>query len=411
MSEPNRLWRLPIDCTHRVVASAGPLTFVGGAGDFDHRGVIRNPDDLLAQLRGTIDNIEAALRVENCALADVVRLKAFYQSDGGVNEWEVIAALANAIALDPLPVISVLPVPQQAFQGQKVQVQAIAERGFRKLADIRVARRPIPARERSRFRSADLTAGLRAGELITTMLRTAADEEDAIAAPGDAPAQTHAVMSSLRATLAELGASMQDAIKKEGYYFGTTREHWVPMARIRGSYFAEPGPVATMVPCHVLSPADAATKIELIAMRERRGGFDKYIPREDCWPARVWDWPIPLPYRQAIRLRDMVWLGGQVPAVPYDNSRERVLPGDLLGQTVFTMTYIDDLLRGFARRAADLAVAVCYFRSDGSAATTRRFVDTLAACIGTALPPLTLVPQPHMHTPQSTVEIWGVTPG
>ena len=55
-------------------------------------------------------------------------------------------------------------------------------------------------------------------------------------------------------------------------------------------------------------PADAATKIELLAMRRTRGGFDKYIPREDCWPERVWDWPIPLPYRQAIKLRDTIML-------------------------------------------------------------------------------------------------------
>ena len=146
-------------------------------------------------------------------------------------------------------------------------------------------------------------------------------------------------------------------------------------------------------------------------MRGHRSGFDKYIPREDCWPQRVWDWPIELPYRQAIRLCGQIWLGGQVPSEPYTNSGQRVHPGDLPAQTRFTMSYIEDLLRGFGRRAADLKLMVCYFRSSGDPAETAAFADILAECVGGPLPPMTLVPQPHLHTPESTVEIWGVAEG
>ena len=51
----------------------------------------------------------------------------------------------------------------------------------------------------------------------------------------------------------------------------------------------------------------------------------------------------------------------------------RVLPGDLTAQTRFTMTYIEDLLRGFGRRPADLKLLVAYFVSDGSPAVTQSF--------------------------------------
>ncbi len=35
----------------------------------------------------------------------------------------------------------------------------------------------------------------------------------------------------------------------------------------------------------------------------------------------------------------------------------------------------------------------------------------LAGTMGSVLVPTTLVPQPHMHTPESMVEIWGVAQG
>ena len=183
------------------------------------------------------------------------------------------------------------------------------------------------------------------------------------------------------------------------------------MAKARATCFRGPGPVATVVPCHALWPAGALTKVEVMAMRDHWNGFDKYIPREDRWPRRVWDWPIPLPYRQAIRLRDMIWLGGQVPYGPDSNAGRAVLPGQLLPQTQFTMSLVDDLLRAFGRTTSDLKLVVAYFTSSGSEAETQAFIQTIAACISGPLPPMTLVPQPHMHTKDMTVEIWGVARG
>ena len=214
-------------------------------------------------------------------------------------------------------------------------------------------------------------------------------------------------MAMHEGTLAELGASLQDSVKMEGYYFGTTLEDWAPLARARASHFREPGPPATVVPCHRLNPEGALTKIEVMAMRDRRGSFDKYIPRDDCWPARVWDWPIPLPYRQAIRLKDTIWLGGQVPHTPYTNDGGRVMPGDLVAQTRFTMSFIEDLLRGFGRCPADLKLMVCYYTCGGND-DTRAFLEAIGTSVDGALPPMTLVPKPMMHSPENTVEIWGV---
>ena len=356
------MWRLPIESTHHLAGSAGGLVFVGGAGDFDEKGQVRHPNNLSDQIPGALANVAAALAIESAGLADVVRLKAFYRNDGTVNEWEVLARIAQGFSFSVLPVISLIPVPLQPFEGQAIQVQAIALRKWRDGKDIRVVTRSVPD-EFKAFGLDEITSGLRAGEFLSLAARTASDTLGTIDSTENGPSQTHAIMTSMESDLTQLGASFQDAVKKEGYYFGTTREHWREMAQVRASYFREPGPPATVVPCHVLWPENALTKVEVLAMRTTRSGFDKYIAREDHWPRRVWDWPVPLPYRQGIKLRNTIWLGGQVPSPPFDNAPRRVLPGDLKAQTAFTMSYIEDLLRGFKRQSADLKLAVCYFRS------------------------------------------------
>lgn len=403
------IWQWPTGRVHHLAGSAGALTFVGGAGDFDAAGRIRNPGDLEAQIAGAMANAAEALAAESCSLADIVRVKAYYAAD--VEDWHVIAAIAAHLPDDPMPAISTVPEPLQPFEGQVVQLQIIAERGWRTMADIRVAERPVPPPWQAAFGTRKVTGGLRAGEMITIANRTAAEADGSITAPGDGVAQSHRIMEIHAATLAALGAGMQDCVKMEGHFFGTTREDWAPLARARASHFAEPGPPATVIPCQRLYPEGAVTKIDVLVMREKRNTYDKYIPREDHWPDRVWDWPLNLPYRQAIRLRDTIWLGGQVPSAPFANTGQRMMAGNLPAQTRMTMSYIEDLLRGFGRRPADLKLMVVYFTSDGSEAASHGMLDLLAQCIGGALPPTTLVPKSMMHSVENTVEIWGVAQG
>ncbi len=75
MSEP--VGQLTYGRVHEVTRAAGGLAFVGGAADFSASGSIRNSGDLKAQLADTLDNVEAALGVEGCTLADAVLLQLF----------------------------------------------------------------------------------------------------------------------------------------------------------------------------------------------------------------------------------------------------------------------------------------------------------------------------------------------
>lgn len=401
-------WQLPIAPAHRLGAVAGVLTFVGGAADLDADGIINNPANLHAQIPGAVANLVSTLASESCGADDVVRLKVYYRAERGLAPWPIMSAILDHFPADPAPAVTMQPVVMQPFDGQEVQIQAIAQRGWRSNQDIRVVRRSVPAQHRERFPDGKCTAGLRAGELIVVPGKTASDD------PGsdmDGIEQTQAIMQTHGETLTSLGASFSDVVKTEGYYDGKNIEQWAEMAAVRARHYPEPGPVATVVPWHARHPEDASTQIEVLAMRQQWNGFDKYIPRGDSWPQRVWDWPIPLPYRQGLRLRDTIWLGGQVPWASGANTGDPVMAGQMLAQTQFVMTYVNDILHGFGAGTGDLALLVCYFTSDGTAESTTRFIETLAGSVHGPLPPLTLVPQPYMHNPETQVEIWGVARG
>jgi enamine deaminase RidA (YjgF/YER057c/UK114 family) len=404
-------WQLPLDRPHRLAQRAGDYVFVGGAGDFDHRGTIRHRGDVDGQIAGALQNIADALDTEGLSLDDVIRLKAFYSGDGSRDEWDILAALQRPFETAPAPGITCNPVPLQPWRDQLVQIQAIARKGWRRHAHVRFVVDDVPATHKQRFKLPGVTAGLRAGEMITVPGRTAAAAVAAKPMPDDRVAQTHAVMQRMGHILGDLGAGFQDAIKMEGTYFGMSMGAWRPLAEARASHFREPGPVATVVPCHALYPKGAHTKVEVLALRDYWNGFDKYVPREDRWPKRVWDWSIPLPYRQGIRMRNMIWTGGQVPFEPDSNKGRPVFAGDLLPQTQFTMGLVEEVLRAFGAVMSDLALIVCYFTSDGSEKATRAMADIMTQTSGGVLPPITLVPQPHMHSPEMTVEIWGVARG
>ena len=86
-------------------------------------------------------------------------------------------------------------------------------------------------------------------------------------------------------------------------------------------------------------------------------------------------------------------------------------PGELIPQTQFTMVLVEEILRAFGAVPSDTALLVTYFASDGGEKQSRQVCEILAATSGGVLPPVTLVAQPHMHTPDMTVEIWGVARG
>ena len=400
------IWRWPIAHQQFPSASAGPLSFVGGAGDFDAVGTIRNPGDLDAQIEGALANVAAALAGEGCGFADVVRFKAFYT--GEMDDWPIIAALARAAPDDPIPAISTLPVPHQPFAGQRVQIQAIAQRGWRAFDDVRVADRPVPPAYRDLFGGQAVTGGLRAGEFLTLSNRTAADETDTIAAPGDAQAQSHVIQETHENTLAGSAPRCRTASRWRATTTATPPVSGRRSRRPEPHESESPGRAGRSCPATRSIPRVPRPRSSIWAFGRAGTASINTSRATIAGPSGYGTGPIPLPYRQGQRLRGTIWTGGQVPWPPYSNTGAWRYPGDLVAQTQFVLSYVADILRGFERGFADLKLLTCYFTSDGSPDETHRFIDTVAGTLGCALPPMTLVPQPYMHDPGATVEIWGI---
>ena len=282
-------WSLPLDEPHEISSSASNLSFVGGAGDYDEFGKIQNPFKLRPQIEGTLKNIRSALAKENCSQLDIVRLKIFYSPTKEIAEFEIIQTLLELLPKDPAPVISSLPAPLQPFSGQEIQIQVIAQRNWRSEKNFRFETKNLTPLSNFSHERITVTSALRTGEFISVANRTAGSFDDLPPDEIDGVEQTHLILQSLNASLSSVGASLQDSIRLESYYFGTSRKDWSPLVQTRGSYFSEPGPPATAIPYNDLGPVGSKTKIGVLAMRELRNTYDKYIPREDAWPARVWD--------------------------------------------------------------------------------------------------------------------------
>lgn len=401
---PARVWRLPIDQPHRLGRRAGNFCFVGGAADLGAAGKIEHPGDLRSQIPGVIENVRSTLRAQACALTDVVRLKVFFRP--GQHEgtgWDVLADIRGYFPETPAPVISMQPVVMMPWDGAELQVQAIAVKGWRSQEPIRFVTEQLRAPHQD---AGDVTLGLLGGGFfaVSDMPGHGGGQED------HPPAETDVVMNRLESILAGLDVSWNDAIKLEGYYFGTRIEDWEPLAKERARRFTAPGPGGTVVPWHVSWPGDVTTKVELLGYRSQLNGRSKPVARGDSWPDWVWDWPIPVPYRQGLSVNECIWLGGQIPQGGGERG-DLQFPGDLDRQIDFTMAHINDILFGFERRVEDLALMVCYFESDGSADSSLRVLERLAMNVPGQLPPVTLVPQPSLHFSETKIEIWGVACG
>ena len=109
--------------------------------------------------------------------------------------------------------------------------------------------------------------GVKCGNTIFVGGQVALDEQGNVLHPGDIVAQTRIAMENIKAVLAGFGASMADVVKMNTFYVGGgTAEDWEVAARIRASYYDDPGPAATGIPVPFLAYEGMMIEIEVIAM-------------------------------------------------------------------------------------------------------------------------------------------------
>src|SRR5262247_2383638 len=115
---------------------AGAIAFVGGQVDKSSTGEPLHAFDLAAQTAVVIRHIDTVLREFGAGLANVVKLVAFYATDGAVDETAFLTdigrhVLAHGGAPDGVgPAITLVPLPCLALPGMMVEIEAIAMLGM-----------------------------------------------------------------------------------------------------------------------------------------------------------------------------------------------------------------------------------------------------------------------------------------
>jgi len=395
-SWPAGHWDWPIHVSHKHGLRCGDMIFVGGQVDLDSKGRVLHADDLPTQTAAVMRNIAKVLAEFGADPGDLVKLIAFYQNDGGVDEDRFLADIARHLPAGPGPVITAVPAPALAYPGMIVEIEAIAMRGAAGATLPRTAaavdglpKLPPP-----------LSQGLRCGEMIFVGGQTAIDATGNVIAPGDILRQSEVVMDRIGQILSAFGARHDDAVKINTYYMGGGQfTDWEGAARVRARYFREPGPAATGIPVPRHAAPGVMTRTEIIAMLGTDG---RSLPRTHVWPEGHWDWPIHLPYKHGIKCGPMIFLGGQVALTP---AGDVIKPGDLVEQTRIAMENIRRVLVGFGAGFDDAVKVTAFYVGSASADQLHKNLSIRSGCFTEPGPASTGIPLPFLAYEQMMIEI------
>jgi enamine deaminase RidA (YjgF/YER057c/UK114 family) len=238
---------------------AGELAFVGGQVDKSSTGEPLHAFDLAAQTAVVIRHIDTVLREFGAGLANVVKLVAFYATDGHVDETAFLAdigrhVLAHGGAPDGVgPAITLVPLPCLALPGMMVEIEAIAMLGMHGERPPRTITNP-PALP---LLPPPFSHGVRCGEHIWTSAQGGRAADGSMQYPQDLVAQTAVVMEHVTQVLAALGVDLDDTVKLGTWYRGDgTRTTWELATCQRASYFTTPGPTVSALSTPSLPPGD-----------------------------------------------------------------------------------------------------------------------------------------------------------
>ena len=343
----------------------GEIAFVGGQVDKSPAGDPLHANDLATQTGIVVRHIDTVLREFGAGLADVVKLVAFYATDGNVDEAAFLAnigghVLAHGGAPDGVgPAITLVPLPCLALPGMVVEIEAIAmvarngewlKRTSANLAELA----PLPP---------PFSHGVRYHNHVWTSAQSSRFPDGSLQHPHDLAAQTAVAMEHLAQVLTALGAELDDTVKLSTWYRGDgTRASWEPAARKRAAYFTTPGPTVSALPTPSLPYGDM-TRVDAWAMRGADGSRPARAYANIHTP---WRWPVALPQAIGIQCGDLVFVDQQV---ALDTDGHLVAPGDLLAQTRRAMESTRTVLAAFGLTLDDMVKQNSFYQGQADPET------------------------------------------
>lgn len=333
-------FELDVDHPWTMAIHTNDMVLLNPQLDLDH------PDDLATQTTVSLNHIRKLLGDIGCAVSDITNLRVCYVNKGDLNEDayrksildqmpELVGATLEMVPFDRLVLPELLvEICTYAMRGQSGEVLAKTH------ADPLGFYHPGPP----------LSQGVKCQNMIFIGEQVARDPDGVVLHSGDIAAQCGVVIDQLEASLASLGADLQDVVRLNIFYaLETPPADWSACEALLKARFGEAAPALTAIPLPQLYPVGKVISLSAWAMRGPDGTRLEKTHTERT-EAPLW--------RHALACGDMVFAGG------LSTLGADVAVGaadDHIAQTKATMDKIDQLMRALGGRLQDVHKTNSYY--------------------------------------------------
>jgi enamine deaminase RidA (YjgF/YER057c/UK114 family) len=248
----------------------GDRVFVSGTTALTTRGGVASPESVYRQTRIAMDTIFQALDEAGAAADDLVYTKTFLTSASGLADY----TRAWLEALGPVrPASTLLVVPALVNPAMLVEIEAEAIVGAAR------TRRDIYT-EQMREKPRGYARAVEVGDWIHVSGCTALDPAGHLRAAGDWAAQYELAVETIRWTLAEAKASLDDVVRRRT--FTVDAAEMSPSPRRGPAWFAASAPAALGCRVEALARPELLVEIEVTAVKGAGAAIESAAPdRED----------------------------------------------------------------------------------------------------------------------------------
>jgi len=117
-------WTTPLPYKHGN--RCGRLIHLGGQVSLDEQARVIDPEDIVAQTKRALQNIEKVLAELGANLDHVVKVTTFYQGQAGADELHQNLQVRSNAFHSPGPATSGIPVPSLVYENMRVEIEVIA---------------------------------------------------------------------------------------------------------------------------------------------------------------------------------------------------------------------------------------------------------------------------------------------
>jgi enamine deaminase RidA (YjgF/YER057c/UK114 family) len=244
----------------------GDRVFLSGSSALNDKGSVDSPADVYSQTRATLETLLSALEKAGGTRGDLVYTKSFLTSATGAADYT--RAWVDTLG-DTRPSSTLVIIPALLRPEMLVEIEAEAVVGAHRI------RRDIYTRQRREHPRGYARAVL-VDDWVWMSGCTALDDAGQLRAPGDWASQADLANETIRWTLEQAGATLDDVVRR--------RTFTVQQAKVNRAHGEGPAPYAKSCPastgCRVsgLARPELLVEIEVAAVKGARDGIEWIEP-------------------------------------------------------------------------------------------------------------------------------------